>query len=215
MADLPFLLNKNYAWEVRRISPRLSKSRCSIVFCILANIASTFICISGVIYQTDGEARKLEENEGHFPDVYNCSQGIVYSLAGSKDDKFAINAARSARSKSLANACGGDTQETGGAMTDAFASSGLATGKGSILDGIRHIQIRIQKNHSDWEDCKKRFDAQVLNKREEKLAREHSTGVKENGKGSKKEDEFPYIHLQEPEFASSHCCRIDQRPLFL
>lgn len=214
MADLPFLLNKSNEWEVRATSPRLLKSRCSIVFCIFANFASTFICTFGINYQTDGEARKLEKTNGYFPEVYDCGQGIVYSFAGSKDAETAINERQSILSKSLIASKIEKTPETNGAMTAAFASSDLASGNGSTLDGFLQIRKKIKSNYTDWVAFKREFDSEMEKERLEKLEREHITGVKENGIENNNVTKFRDVEHQEPELASSHCCRIDQRPLF-
>lgn len=148
--------------------------------------------------KTDGGARKEEESKGPvhgFPRMYDCGKGIVYSFAGTSDGKTAFDAAQTRILSSCSDGVG-NVNQIGGAMTTAFASSVLACGTGSILQGVEHIRKKISANNERWLEEKELFHK-----------------AQQNGTRSMSEH-FPEID-QIPIFASSHFCRIDQKPLFL
>lgn len=188
-----------------RLSQFLQKS-----FPFSAESHNVFRCFFAFFsLQTDGGARKDEEAKGPdlgFPHMYDCGKGIVYSFAASSDGKSAIDAAQAdgtsaidAAQAKLPLPCGNDgsiSNQKGGAMTTAFASSVLASGAGSILQGVEHIRGEIRNNNEFWLRRKELF-----------------LEAQRNGTMSMSE-RFPAID-QIPNFASSHFCRIDERPLFL
>jgi hypothetical protein len=164
MADLPFLLTNSDKWT------------------------------------TSGESRRIEEDvENAIPPMFDCGHGLVYSFAGAEDGGKAIDAYydESTELERGDDSHAADTRQRraaaretrGGILTTAFADSCLATGTGSMLDGVQQVRASIAENNEEWKAWMQREEPERW-------------------------EESRDCFSQVPSFASSHSCRLD-RPLYL
>lgn len=172
-------------------------------------------------WETSGEPRVEEKMGNGPPHIAQLGRGIVYSFAGAVDggvagDRHQGNNEKPEQGSEEAQSEAEKEEERrkleqkrrseGGVFTTAFKSSVLASGEGSMRQGVLQVQDDVKRNNENWEKALKAAD-----KRNKELYEEFRDP---QYKVSSQWEAHQEMCRQKPAVGSSHFCRLDY-PLFL